>query len=113
MSHTFIYNPEPGITYDIIRMLYVKLNPVNTWKEKIVSTETIEKDSLYITKQAELLPDPSPDLLLFFFIPANKKGTFMSRITDKLISTDFSSLSYNLPYAVVANTEKDGEIVCE
>ena len=30
---------------------------------------------------------------------------------DLFASTDFSSLSYNLPYAVVANTEKDGEML--
>ena len=31
MSYTFLYNPEPGIVADIVKLSTIKLNPKSIW----------------------------------------------------------------------------------
>jgi len=106
MNFTFNYNPDPGIMYDIIRMLYVKFNATNVWKETLTSMETNDQQYHYISEHAKILPDPKSELALFFYIPTNKKTTFMSMITDKMVSDDFSSFSISNIYSYLSNTNQ-------
>lgn len=93
MSYTFKYYPDPGITYDIIRMLYVKLNASSIWKETLTTIDSQEEHVRFIEEHASLLPEPDPDLSLFFYIPTNKKTTFLSTLADELICKDFQTYS--------------------
>ena len=58
MNFTFNYNPDPGIMYDIIRMLYVKFNATNVWKETLTSVETKDQQYHYISEHSKTLPYP-------------------------------------------------------
>lgn len=93
MSYTFKYYPDPGITYDIIRMLYVKLNASSIWKETLTTIDYQEEHVRFIEEHANLLPEPDPDLSLFFYIPTNKKTTFLSTVADELICKNFQTYS--------------------
>lgn len=106
MNYTLKYNPDPGIAYDIVRMLYVKLNATNIWRETLTSIESNDHQYDYIIEHAKLLPDPKPELALFFYIPTNKKATFMSMITEKMISNDFSSFSISNFYTYLNNSKQ-------
>lgn len=93
MSYTFKYLPEPGITYDIIRLLYVKLNATSIWKETLTRIDHQDQHIKYIYQQTECLPDPDNDLSIFVYIPTNRKKTFISSIADRLVENDIASYS--------------------
>ncbi|MBQ7050987.1 MAG: helix-turn-helix transcriptional regulator [Firmicutes bacterium] len=106
MNYTLKYNPDPGIAYDIVRMLYVKLNATNIWRETLTSIESNDHPYDYIIEHAKLLPDPKPELALFFYIPTNKKTTFMTMIIDNMLSTNFSSFSVSDLYSYLNNSKQ-------
>ena len=106
MNYQFKYYPEPGITYDIIRMLYVKLNANNIWKETLTTVDCQEEHIHFIEEHAKLLPEPDPDLALFAYIPTNRKTTFLSSIVDELISNNFSSFTLNSLYEYINNISR-------
>ena len=110
MNYQFKYYPEPGITYDIIRMLYVKLNANSIWKETLTTVDCQEEHISFIEEHAGLLPEPDPDLALFAYIPTNRKTTFLSSIVDELISNNFSSYTLNSLYEYINDISrvKDG-----
>ncbi len=93
MSYSLKYYPDPGIAFDITKMLFVKLNSEVIWKEFLTSFAPHINEIEYIKKHADLLPDPEGELLLFSCIPANKSSTFLSTIVAKLISCDFQQFS--------------------
>ncbi len=94
MHYTFHYYPDPGIAFDITKMLLVKLHPVNTWSSLLVSIDTRKEDILFIQKNASLFSSPRPELLLFFSLPANKRATFFSTLLGKVIQTNFTTFSF-------------------
>ena len=94
MNHTYQYYPDPGIAFDISKMLLVKLNPVNIWSTLLTSIDSQKDDTLFIQNNAESFPSPKSELLLFFFIPNNKNTTFFSSILSHVIQNNFSSFSF-------------------
>lgn len=96
MSYIFKYLPEPGITYDIIRMLYVKLNVTNVWKETLTTIDGQKDHEHFIEKHAKQLPDPDSDLTIFFYIPTNRKRTFLSYIIEDEISESFTEFTIDV-----------------
>ena len=104
MSYTFKYYPDPGITYDIIRMLYVKLNACSIWKETLTTIDYREDHIRFIEEHAKLFPEPNSDLSLFFFIPSNKRKTFLSSILEQLITENFSAYSISDLITFLNNT---------
>lgn len=95
MSYSLKYYPDPGIAFDIVRMLFVKLNPQSVWQELLTSPESIVEESDYIQSHADMLPDPPSDLLLFAFIPSNKTETFLSQYIRASINTHYTTFSFN------------------
>lgn len=90
MNFQFTYLPDPGISYDVGRMLYVKLNPLSIWKETLTTVEHQEEHIRIIEEHAKLFPEPDSDLSLFVYTPTNKNTTFLSSVTKQLISEGFS-----------------------
>ena len=60
MSYSLKYYPDPGIAFDIVRMLFVKLNPPSVWQELLTSPESVHEESEYLQNHADMLPDPAP-----------------------------------------------------
>ena len=93
MKYNLIFYPDPGLVFDISKMLFVKLNTPNIWKEMLTSIDSPEEFHEFIIKHSKPLPDPKPELLLFSFLPTNKKYTFLSMIIDRHISKSFFSFT--------------------
>ena len=89
MSYSLKYYPDPGIAFDISKMLFVKLNPVSVWKSSLTSIDSPVNEFDFIHDFANFLPHPESDLLLYVFIPSNKNTTFLSTLIAKLMSQDF------------------------
>jgi len=106
MSYKFEYYPDPGIAYDIVKMLFLKLTSPNEWKEMLTTITSHEYYTEYIQNKANLLPDPTPELLLYVYIPINKKYTFLSTIIAKLIDTDVHSFTLNSLITYLSNVDE-------
>lgn len=95
MSYSLKYYPDPGIAFDISKMLFVKLNPESVWKEYLTSIDSCNDETNYINNTTTILPEPDSALLLFAFIPPNKTETFISKTIDSLVSISFTEFSIN------------------
>lgn len=93
MSYSLKYYPDPGIAFDISKMLFVKLNSESVWQSSLTSIDSNINEHEYINKHASLLPQPESDLLLYVYLPSNKTATFLSTITSKLISQNFQEFT--------------------
>lgn len=93
MSYSLKYYPDPGIAFDIVRMLFIKLNPPSVWQELLTSPESIHEESEYLQRHAALLPDPPPELLLYAFIPQHKNETFLSFLI-RTYSSDYKDFIF-------------------
>ena len=80
MSYSLKYYPDPGIAFDISKMLFVKLNPESVWRNYMTTSNSPIDEVKFIRKNALLFPDPDSLLLLFSFRPANKSETFISQV---------------------------------
>lgn len=95
MSYSLKYYPDPGIAYDISKMLFVKLNPESVWKECLTSLDSPIDEVEFIRKHVDSFPTPDSTLLIFFFRPTNKNETFFSQIVNSLINQSFKNFSIN------------------
>ena len=93
MSYSLKYYPDPGIAFDISKMLFVKLNPESVWKDYMTTLDSNIDEAEFIRQHAKSFPAPDPDLLLFSFRPANKTETFISQIISTYISQNFIEFS--------------------
>lgn len=93
MNYSLQYYPDPGIAFDITKMLFVKLTPENIWKPMLTSFETSTQDFAYIQQRSEYFPAPKPELLLFSFYFRPKKMMFLTDVILKLFNKGFSSFS--------------------
>lgn len=93
MNYSLQYYPDPGIAFDITKMLFVKLAPENIWKPMLTSFETSTQDFAYIQQRSEYFPAPKPELLLFSFYFRPKKMMFLTDVIVKLFNKGFSSFS--------------------
>ena len=93
MNYSLQYYPDPGIAFDITKMLFVKLTPENIWKPMLTSFETSTQDFTYIQQRSEYFPVPKPELLLFSFSFRPKKMMFLTDVILKLFNKGFSSFS--------------------
>ena len=91
MNYSLQYYPDPGIAFDIPKMLFVKLTPENIWKPMLTSFETSTQDFAYIQQRSEYFPAPKPELLLFSFYFRPKKMMFLTDVILKLCNKGFSS----------------------
>lgn len=109
MTSNFTYYPDPGIAYDISKMLLIKLNPSSTWVDIFTSPGSIKNDIKYIQSCADVLPAPKSELLIFSFIPSNQKTTFLSFVISNLLDSGIHNFSisqlssYLNNYALVKN----------
>ena len=106
MSYSLKYYPDPGIAYDIVKMLVVKLTTINTWSTYFIGSEYHDEDVAFIQNVSESFPCPDSELLLFTYIPANKRITFLSFILEKIIYTDFAHFSVHDFIAYFSNINK-------
>lgn len=106
MSYTFHYYPDPGIAFDISKMLFVKLNPVKIWSTLLTSIDSQQEDTLFIQHSADLFAPPKAELLLFFFLPTNKQTTFFSTILSQIILSNFSNFSFHSFLTYFENSDK-------
>lgn len=105
MSYVLKYYPDPGIAFDISKMLFVKLNSERTWQEHLVSLNTPDLDLSYIYSHQHLLVDPPPELLLFVYLPSNKSTTFLTTIIARLISQDFKNFVLPCLFSYLKNVK--------
>lgn len=109
MDRKFTYYPDPGIAYDISKMLLIKLNPSSTWVDMLTSPSNIKNDMKHIQSCVNALPDPKSELLIFSFIPSNHKTSFLTHVISNLLDSgihDFSIShlsSYLKNYAEIKN----------
>lgn len=106
MSYTFHYYPDPGIAFDISKMLFVKLNPVKIWSTLLTSIDSQQEDTLFIQHNADLFSPPKAELLLFFFLPTNKQTTFFSTILSQIILSNFSNFSFHSFLTYFENSDR-------
>lgn len=93
MNFSFQYTPDPGIAYDITKMLYVKLTAKSIWTPMLTSPDYASSDTEYIEQKSKLFPDPNPELFLFIYILPSKRITFLSSIVTKLVTHNFESFN--------------------
>lgn len=93
MHYKLQYFPDPGIAYDLAKMCFVKLNSPDIWQESLTVINPYNNYTTFIQEQAQHFPSPKSEVLLFVYIPSNKKTTFLSFLISQLISKDFSSFS--------------------
>lgn len=96
MSYSLKYYPDPGIAFDISKMLFVKLNPESVWKDYMTTRDSRIDEVEFIRNNASFFPHPDPLLLLFSFRPSNKTETFISQVISKLVFNDFTDFSVKL-----------------
>ena len=106
MNLHFDYYPEPGIIYDIVKMLYVKLNPIHVWKETLTPADSPNEAVQYIQQYSNLFPDLKGELALFFYIPTNKRSTFMTNVLESLLIKDFSHFCLDTVLDYLNNIDK-------
>ena len=94
MSPNFLYYPDPGIAFDIAKMLLVKLNSLNVWHNLLTLTDFTDSEISFIEDNAKLLEDPKPELVIFSFVPSNRKTTFLSNIISNLLENGLSTFSF-------------------
>ena len=93
MTSKFTYYPDPGIAYDISKMLFVKLNPTNVWLDILTSPANVKAEITHIQKCADALPAPNSKMLLFSFVPSNQKTTFLTSVISHLLDSGIHSFS--------------------
>lgn len=106
MSYSLHYHVDPGIAFDVVKMLIVKLYPVSTWRTVLLSMDAQQEGLSFIQKQASLLPDPSPEVLLFVYLVSAKRPTFLSTILSHLIQADFASFSIDCLIRYLKDAER-------
>ncbi len=105
MSYSLKYYPDPGIAFDISKMLFVKLNSQTAWQTALASVDSNSSEITHIQKYASLLPEPDIEVLLFTYIPSNKSTTFLSILISKLIYQDFKSFTVSKLQKYLENSE--------
>ena len=109
MTRKFTYYPDPGIAYDISKMLLIKLNPSSTWVDMFTSPSNIKNDMKHIQSCADALSTPKSELLIFSFIPSNQKTSFLTYVISNLLHSGIHNFSlshltsYLKNYAAVKN----------
>ena len=93
MSYSLKYYPDPGIAFDISKMLFVKLNPETVWKECLTTLDSPIDEVQFIYDHAASFPSPDPLLLLFSFKLKNETGTFLSQTISNLSNNNFPLFS--------------------
>jgi len=93
MTSNFTYYPDPGIAYDISKMLLVKLNPQSIWTDLFTTPANIKKDMKHIQYCADALSSPKSELLIFSFIPSNQKTTFLTYVISNLLNSGTQNFS--------------------
>ena len=106
MSYSLEYYPDPGIAFDISKMLFVKLNSESTWQELLTSLTSRTTETTFIQNQASLFIDPDPEILLFTFLPSHKPSTFISNLILRCISRNFKSFSISQLLLYFQDTEQ-------
>ena len=105
MTPHFTYYPDPGIVYDISKMLLVKLNPQSTWTNLFTSPSNMKTDINHIQSCADALPDPKPELLLFSYIPTNRQTTFLTFAISNLLESGIHNFSVSQLSSYLNNYE--------
>ena len=93
MSTHFLYYPDPGIAFDISKMLLVKLNSLTVWHNLLTLTDFTNSEISFIENCAKVLEDPKPELVIFSFVPSNRKTTFLSHIISNLLQSGLSTFN--------------------
>jgi len=110
MSYSLKYYPDPGIAFDISKMLFVKLNPETVWKEFLITMNSPIDEVSFIQDKAKYFPEVNSDLLLFSFIPNNKNETFLSRTISQLLAQgikEFSIFQLQNYFTDISSVQKD------
>ena len=110
MSYSLKYYPDPGIAFDISKMLFFKLNPETTWKSLLTSFNYSTSETTLIHQNADIFPVPNNLLLLFSFIPLNRNETFLSYIIRNMICKDFALFSID---ALIDNLSNQNNLSLE
>lgn len=95
MSYSLKYYPDPGIAFDISKMLFVKLNSESVWKSSLTSIESSNNEIDIIKNNASLLPDPEQEVSLFLTIPNHKSTTFLASLISNLIKNNLENFSFS------------------
>ncbi len=106
MSYSLKYYPDPGIAYDISKMLFVKLNPESVWKSSLTSINSSNNEIDFIKNNASLLPEVEQEVSLFLTVPHHKSTTFLASLISTLIKNDFASFSFSALTAVLSDTKR-------
>ena len=106
MNYSLQYYPDPGIAFDITKMLFVKLTPENIWKPMLTSFETSTQDFTYIQQRSEYFPVPKPELLSLF---ALKKWCFSQMLYSNCSTKGlvlFLFLNYSLTLMMLHKSKR-------
>lgn len=106
MSYTFLYNPEPGIVADIVKLSTIKLNPKSIWAPISTLAESYEYDVEYIENFSKQFTIRYSKLLLFFYKMPNHPATFLSTQLMKQFQQDFTHFSLDTFLASMQNSEQ-------
>ena len=112
MSYSLKYYPDPGIAFDISKMLLVKLNAETTWASKLTSLDFSSTEMSKIQQNSNLFPTPDNRVLLFSFIPPNKNETFLSYYVRKMICEDFSTFTIEHLISSLSNSQNLSTQLC-
>lgn len=106
MNYSLKYYPDPGIAFDISKMLFVKLNSEPVWRAAITAVNSPITEVDFIKKNANMLPNPEPEVLLFSCTTSNKTSTFLSTTIVKLVNEDIVNFSIPKLISYFENTNQ-------
>lgn len=86
----FVYRRNPGILYDVIQILIMKLNHTARWNKEITSKEA---QKFYMTYVLSLFDDPAPELFLFFYRMDDGADSYMEYVFRRMLQAHPDDLS--------------------
>lgn len=106
------FKKAPGLLYDVISMLIMKLNPKNKWISTVVNPSHENGDLTHYNYWMNQFTDPDHRLLLFVYRPDNKTLTFLSLFFKDLLKKHNFQLDLHTFLAELDNIDYIFEKIC-
>ena len=81
----FIYRKTPGLVYDMLQILTMKISNVIRWIEEESVSAYEKKHTVYEDYMLSLFPEPSSDLFVFFYRKNEGDSPYFLQIFSRLI----------------------------
>ena len=99
------FKKAPGLIYDVLAMLILKLNPQKTWVSTAINTNHENEDMIYFKYWMSQFEDPDSRLLLFFYRKDPRTLSFLVNLYKDLLD----KYGFNIDFETLINELNDPE----